>query len=263
MTDQPRQPHEEWEELAAAHALDALDPQDEQRLSAHMASCDICQHNVDDYKLVAAQLGSLADDEEPAPSWQRIRSSVVTEGSARVETPHPSEQQDERALAPVASLPEQAPSRPPWRRPWVIAAAAAVVLLIAGGLAGWGLSSRSTQPSASAALRACEQQSGCRTVRLHSGAARDRAAVIVDSGHASVVPLALPAAPGGRMYVLWQLPRDGSPIALASFRQTKHETRDQELARPYADTAAFALSVEPAGSLPAQPSQILALGATT
>ena len=34
--------HEEWEELAAAHALGALEPEDEQRFEAHLLTCREC-----------------------------------------------------------------------------------------------------------------------------------------------------------------------------------------------------------------------------
>jgi hypothetical protein len=267
MNDQPIQSHHEWEELAAAYALDALDPQDELRLSAHVATCARCQQSLDDYNLVAAQLGSLADDEEAPPSWRQIRSAVVGDQSAGVATSLQPEQNEDRSpdgIAPVVPLPQQSSPAPLWRRPRMMAAAAAVVLLVAGGLAGWKLTSRSSPTSATAAVTACQQQAGCRVVKLRTPAAVDSAAVIVDSGHASVVPLALDSAPVGRMYVLWQLPRDGGGmIPIESFRQTRHQTVGSQLPHAYADTAAFAVSLEPAGGFPTRPSDILALGAAS
>ena len=266
MSDQPIRSHQEWEELAAAHALDALDPEDEARLFAHVATCDLCQRSLDDYNLVAAQLGSLADDEEAPPSWRQIRSAVVGPQVADVGSlllPEPADEPSPDGRAPVVPIPRQASPAPMWRRPRVLAAAAAVVLLIAGGLAGWKLSSGSPA-SATAAMTACQQQSGCRVVRLHSSGSADTAAVIVDDGHASVVPLTLANAPAGRMYVLWQLPRDGGGmIPVESFRQTRHQTAGSQLPHAYADTAAFAVSLEPAGSFPTRPAGILALGSTT
>jgi anti-sigma-K factor RskA len=259
MSDQSSQSHQEWEALAAAHALDALEPEDEQRLSAHVATCDICRHHLDDYTLVAAQLGSLADDEEAPPNWQQIRSTVIGDDSAPRPTVEPGGRSPE---AEPAALPALAAPRPLWRQPRILAAAAAVVL-VAAGIIGWQLGSRSGPAPATAAVTACQQQSGCRVVRLHSGSARNSAAVIVDSGHASVVPLTLAGLPQGRTYVLWQLPRDGSPIAVTSFRSTKRETGSAPLTRPYSDTVAFAVSMEPAGSPPTRPSDILALGAAT
>jgi anti-sigma-K factor RskA len=277
MNDQPNVSHEEWDELAAAYALDALEPAEEQRLIAHIATCDLCQHNLDDYTLVAAQLGSLADDEEPAPSWQRIRPKVIgddtvdtvdTVGTAGTEPIQESAREQPTTAGrpqPVVTAPQSAPR--PWRRPWVLATAAAVVLLIAGAVVGWQLGTRSHPASATAAISACHQQPGCRVVTLRNaqagGGATAAGAVIVDAGRASMVPLEMAPAPAARMYVLWQMPRDGSPVAIVSFRQTDQQTPSKPLATAYRDTMAFAVSLEPSGPAPTRPSNILALGAAS
>jgi anti-sigma-K factor RskA len=267
MNDQPNMSHEEWDELAAAYALDALEPAEEQRLIAHIATCERCQHNLDDYTLVAAQLGSLADDEEPAPSWQRIRPKVLDEGASGAEPaeePEPGQPTPVGGPQLVVTSPRPAPR--PWQRPWVLAAAAAVVLLIAGAVVGWQLGTRSHPASATAAISACHQQPGCQVVTLRNAQAGDATAagaVIVDAGRASMVPLKMAPAPDAQMYVLWQMPRDGSPVAIVSFRQTDQQTPSKPLATAYRDTMAFAVSLEPNGPTPTRPSNILALGAAS
>ena len=268
MTDQPNVSHEEWDELAAAYALDALEPAEEQRWIAHLGTCARCQHNLDDYTLVAAQLGSLADDEEPAPSWQRIRPKIIADSAAGSEPMHdPGLPEPSPPEAPVLVMPAPQPARRPWRRPWVLAAAASVVLLIAGAVVGWQLGTRSHPAPATAAISACHQQPGCRVVTLRNAQGGDGAtaagAVIVDAGRASMVPLKMAPAPIARMYVLWQMPRDGSPVAIASFRQTDQQTPSTPLTTAYRDTAAFAVSLEPSGPAPTRPSNILALGAAS
>src|SRR3954464_15586358 len=68
--------HDHWEELAAGFALDALEPEERADFSAHLASCAQCQELVDEHRLVAAQLGSLAGDDVSPPPWRRIRAGV-------------------------------------------------------------------------------------------------------------------------------------------------------------------------------------------
>jgi hypothetical protein len=114
----------------------------------------------------------------------------------------------------------------------------------------------------SAALTACHQHSGCRVVQLH-GQSGDSAAVLVRAEHATLVPVGMPAAPSGRMYVLWQLPRDGSPIPLLAFRAAGRQTSSEPLVTRYSDTAAFAVSREDAGRMPTRPTDVLAAGAAT
>jgi hypothetical protein len=233
--------HEQWDELVAAHSLHALDPEDEARLRAHLERCPRCATSLDDFTLVAAQLGSIADDDAPPPAWRKIRSGVVA--------------------APAAS-PGGSPLPMPRRRLPVrmLAAAAAVVVLAAGAVTGWQVTHRSSSPSMTAALAACRDQAECRIIRLH-GQSGDSAAVIVRADGVSLVPDRLPSPAESHMYVLWQLPRDGSPTPVVTFRDTHRQTNDVPLVTAYDDTAAFAVSLEPTGPMPSKPTRVLAVGA--
>ena len=244
MTDKPDTTHEMWDELAAGHALHALDGADEQRFLTHLSNCAHCTAALDDYNLVAAQLGSVADTvADETPSWQHIRGAIVD---------------DQRA--PVVSLDGRRQ-----RSARILAAAAAVVTVTAIGVAGWGLSHGSdagTSPGV-AALAACHQQVGCRAIRLHTSDGANPAAVVINGDRAAVVPLTLSAAPAGRTYVLWQMPSDGSPIPISEFRATDRQTAATHLPASYGDTAAFAISLEPTNVPPRRPTKVLAVGTTT
>jgi len=237
-------PHEMWEELAAGHSLHALDAADEARFIAHLAGCARCAQTLDDYNLVAAQLGSLADTEaDEPPSWNRIRATILHEP------------------APVTVL---RPRRPIATR--LLAAAAAVVTVTAIGVAAWQVSDSSgpsRSPNLSALVSACQQQVGCRAIRLHTPDGANPAAVVVNGDRVAVVPLTMPAAPAGRTYVLWQMPRDGSPIPISEFRETAKQTAVAVLPASYADTAAFAISIESASKPPSRPTHVLAVGTAT
>lgn len=237
-----RSAHDEWEELAAGHALHALSPQDERRFLDHVGGCSACATTLDEYRLIGAQLGALADTEpDEPPSWQRIRGGIV----------------DDRP-ASVVSLDHR--RRP--RSARILAAAAAVVTATAVGVAGWDAShpSGSRSTPATSAITACQQQEGCRAIRLHAQSGTNPAAVIVTGNEVSVVPLALPAAPSGRTYVLWQMPRDGGPVPVSEFRATDRQTATTSLPSSYADTTAFAISDEPDNVSPVRPTHVLAVG---
>lgn len=244
MTAQPDDSHRLWEELVAGHALHALEPADELRLLAHVDACPSCPERLDEFALVAAQLGALAHDESRPPGWAEIRERLV--------------------VPPPATTSRTTVTRMPVRRPLasrILAAAAAVTIVGAAVVVSVRL--ESGQPATGiAALTACRQQTGCEVIQLH-GSRGDTAAVLVDAGRASIVPIKMPVAPAGRMYVLWQLPRDGSPIPVVTFGGGIRQTSSVPLVTGYDDTAAFAVSLEPAGPMPTRPTDVVAVGAAT
>ena len=240
--------HEPWDELVAGHALHALEPTEQLRLLGHVDGCSFCRNRLDEFTLVAAQLGSLGDDTVEPPSWAAVRPPNL-----------------HRPVAPPSSAAGLAPVVPLRRRlaGRAVSTAAAAVVVVAVVVAGWQLSrTSSSRSTTTAAMEACRQQSGCRIVALH-GQHGDNAAVLVEAGRASLVPVEMPALSSGRMYVLWQMPRDGSPIPVVTFRDARRQTTSVPLAAGYSDTAAFAVSLEPAGPMPTHPTDVLAVGAAT
>lgn len=234
--------HEFWAEVAAAHALHSLEPDEEARLLAHVGGCASCRAQLDEFTLVAAQLGSLSDDDVQPPAWAAVRPGSARTGTSSLVLPMP---RRARRRATAARL----------------LAAAAAVVLAAGVVAGWQFS-RPGPSAATAALAACRHQTGCQVIRLH-GQRGDNADVLVVNGTVSLVPVKLPAPADGRVYVLWQLPRDGSPMPVVSVTNSTRQTATVSLPTAYADTAAFALSIETAGPMPTRPTEVLAVGAAS
>jgi anti-sigma-K factor RskA len=224
--------HERWEELAAGHALSALEPEEEVELADHLAGCTHCREVLADHAFVAAQLGTLVDTSD-APSWEQIRGGVLP-------------------AREVVSL-EEARSRR--RAPVWISAAAAAVLVLAG--LAVTLRPGSSENVQQVARTACSQSAACHVVNL-----QDRGSLLVQDGAVKLLPTRLGAAPAGQVYVLWQLPRDGRPTLVSVLSDTRDGVVGERhaLALPYDSTAAFGLSVEPASSLPTQPTKVLAVG---
>jgi anti-sigma-K factor RskA len=227
--------HERWEELAAGHALDALEPEETEAFTAHLTGCAQCQEELSDHAFVAAQLGTLAEDEDAAPSWQRIRPGVLP--------------------APPASLDAQRARRRP---PALLAAAAsAVVLLVAGAAV---VLSRGGSPSdQEQVLASCQARSSCHVVHLQG-----KADVVVADGSVRVLARSLGTPAAGRVFVLWQLPRDGRPTMVGTLRTARSGSVGEEhpLVLPYDSTAAFGISSERASVVPQAPSDVVALGQT-
>jgi anti-sigma-K factor RskA len=236
MTERASNAHDHWEELAAGHALDALEPEETEAFTAHLATCSRCQDVLADHAFVAAQLGSLVEESEAPPSWERIRSGVVP-GTR------------------VASLAEARERR---RAPRLLTAAASVVLVAAASVTGWQLTRGDEGGSGQQqVLAACAHQAGCRTVHL-----QDKATLVVDEAGVRLLASSLRPPAAGRVYVLWQLPRQGRPTMVGTLDETRDGSVGERhaLALPYEDTTAFGLSLEPASTVPTGPTDLVALG---
>jgi hypothetical protein len=233
--------HDEWDELAAGYALHVLEPDEELLFTDHLSACEECAVLLRDHELVAAQLGSLAfvDDDAAAPAWASVRAAVV-------------------GTAPPVSLDEHRRNRR--RQPWFLGAAAAAVV-VAGAAIVLSHSSGSSASPADRAIDSCRHQPNCSIIRLHASQGADPGVVLVSGDRATMVPLAMPAPPTGEEYVLWQLPRSGAPKPVTEFTDASAPNA-AGLVISYADTAAFAVSVEPAAVPPSQPTRVIASGST-
>jgi hypothetical protein len=232
--------HEYFDELAAGFALHGLAPDEELIFADHLDNCEICTDSVKDHELVAAQLGSIAhyrDADDDAPSWESMRASIVG------------------ARPPAETVVDLAAHRRRYavsRR--VLAVAAAVAVIAGGGIATWRLSTGGSS---------CSASSGCHKINLDAAGGATEASVIVRDTSVTVTPSGMPAAPAGKVWVLWQLPRDGSATPIGQFTTGGNTTVTTKglTAGTYPDTEAFAISEEDATAAPySKPSNNLAEG---
>ncbi len=242
--------HEHWEELAAGHALSALEPEDEAAFLAHLATCERCPDVLADHALVAARLGTLVNPEDQAPSWERIRAGILPPTSAARGA------EDGGAgmtPAPVTSLDEVRARR---RAPRLVSAAAAAVLVLGAGAAYLAAQSGPAQTPQQLALSACTSSPGCHVVNL-----QDKATLLVRDGKVQLLSTTLRPPSANKVYVLWQLPREGEMTLVGSLRATQPGTVGEahQLVLPYDRTAGFGLSLESAGVVPTRPGQVVAV----
>jgi anti-sigma-K factor RskA len=230
--------HEQWDELAAGYALHGLTPEDDAVFLAHLDTCPECIAGLKQHELVAAQLGSIShyQDDDEAPSWESMRTAIL---GPRTET------------TPVADLDERRRRYNVSRR--VLAAAAAVVIVAGGGIAIWRVAS---DGSAS-----CSAAAGCHQIQL-AASGRTLAKVVVHGTRVTLTPTNMPAAPAGKTYVLWQQPRAGAATPIGEFTAGTSGPLTIALRAPFAQTSAFAVSLEKSGPPPATPTNMLASGST-
>jgi anti-sigma-K factor RskA len=230
--------HARWDELAAGYALHALEPDELAGFITHLEGCERCTENVAHHELLAAQLGSLSQspDAVTPPSWESIRAAVI--GSS----PGP-------AVADLGGRRRRVVRR-------VLAAAAAVVLVAGGATLAVRLAGNGGTE--------CSTSAGCHHVALDAAGGKTLASLVVRDDQVSITPTDMPPAPTGKVYVLWQVPRGGKPVPISEFTAgSGGTTPSAALNAPFADTAAFAVSLEnSAGGPPPTPSNRLASGTT-
>lgn len=226
--------HGYWEEQAAGYALDALEPEEVVEFARHLAGCDECQKLVDQHALVAAQLGALAYDDRPAPTWSELRAGIVG--------PHDEPSSD---VVPLRR-----------RRSAVLLSAAAASVAAVVGITVWQTSSGSSEDPLTSA-HACADTAGCHVVALRADG-KTSLSVLVFGHDVALRSAVIAQPPAGSEWALWRLPKSG-PAQLMTTFDNANGTR-ATLGLPYADIAGFALSREPAGTTPTTPSVVVATG---
>jgi hypothetical protein len=230
-----------------------LSPEEDTQFAQHLETCAQCTDSVRDHVLVAAQLGSIAhyreSDEDDAPSWDLMRQSIL--GADEDDTTGA----DDADLV-VVDLASHRRRYAASRR--LLAAAAVIAVLAGGGIATWRLSGGGSGGS-------CSGSAGCHSVSLDAAGGKMAASVVVHNANVTVTPSGMAPAPTGKVYVLWQLPRNGRATAIVAFKAgSATATATAALPAAYSDTSGFAISEESAGAAPyVTPSNTLASGSAT
>ncbi len=262
----PLEPHEEFEALAVGQAMHALEPEDEQRLAAHLVTCPSCARVVADAAALGAAMATTLPPASPSPG---LRSRLV-EAAAR-------EPRSARAAgrAPASTpLVTDGPSRrvvlaqsgrhlqPAWRRPRVLALTAVLAAVLGAGIAVPATlsvtGSRGGDPTQTALAQALAAP-GVRSVTMTGGGGATGHAVVSEKGLFLVVD-GLPHNDARRStYVLWTLTPSGERSALTTFDVTGKSS--VVVARPgdqpLPEGTAFAVSYEKGRLAPAQPSDVM------
>jgi anti-sigma-K factor RskA len=216
--------------LSGAYALDALDDVERAQFARHLASCAECRAEVRSFCETASHLAEIETEAPPAGLRAKVLADI---GTVR---PFPPE-----TVAPGAT-PAGAASVVSLRRrtlPALVAAAVAVILLAAGGLAWhpW-TSDRTTLADqivhAPDAVRITEPVPGGGKLTLVRSASLKRAVMIGDDS--------VPEPAAGTTYQLW-FKQPGQPMVSAGLMPDSHEPT--VLAGDAATAKVAAITVEP------------------
>ena len=238
----------EWQEQAAPYALGSLSPEERRAFEAHLAGCAACRADVRAFTEVAGALAHTAPSAEPP---RGLRDRVLAEA---------------RRVRPIRmGVARRSPL------PW-LAAAAALLLAVAGAVEAWRLTSRvhklerriavldsitAADDSALALLTGPDVN----VVTLAGTDRRPSARVVWNRARNRFVVLAfdLPAAPPGRTYQLWAIAKGHSPMSMGTFNTDAHGRArvllpvDQQIAAlGFVDNCG--LTQEPSGGSP-QPTE--------
>jgi anti-sigma-K factor RskA len=189
---------EELRELLGAYALDALDADEREQVDALLLTDADARAELHELEHATAWLGH-ASLRPPTRAWDAIAAEIVDDTS--------DDTGDDQHLAPVVPI---AGSR---RRTWAVAAAAALVLVVAG-LGGLATVDRSsgTDTVAERAQNAAAR-TGARRVQLTSADGRWSArAVVLPDGTGYVRGGAMPAVGPDRDLQLWSI-TPGGPVS--------------------------------------------------
>jgi anti-sigma-K factor RskA len=239
--------------LSGAYAVDAVDPEERRAFEQHLAQCPECQAEVASLRAAATRLSAISES-EPPPA---LRASVL----AAISTVRPLPPLEPPVAAPVA-LPDADSVVVPMRRrrslmPWLVAAAAAVVLGV-GGLvwSPWNSGADHGQLTATEqVLRASDAQRLQKTI----GGARATIVRSVSLGKAVIIADNMPAAPFGKDYQLWlDIPGKGM-VSAGIMPHDAKPTLTMPLEGDAAKATAAGITVEPAGGSPAPTTTPIAL----
>lgn len=233
-------------DLLGAYALDAVDPDEAARVASHMASCPRCAPEVDAHRETIALLAA-GGGPAPVGVWERIASSIGADRGPAAQPPPP------RLVA--HARPKKRRAHPMWAA--TLAAAAAVALVIGVQTVRVDrLNHRVDQLSAAArqtggfqGLAAALVDPTARHYTLTS-AGRDGQPlgqlIILPTGTSYLVGSRLPELAADRTYQLWSMVH-GRAISvglLGAHPATVAFTID-----PSVTTAAYLVTVEPAGGV--------------
>jgi len=202
--------HDEIIEALGAYALDAVDAEEAEVIRRHLETCPSCAAEVLEHHQIAALLGNTGG-EAPAHLWDEIAGRIGEQPpSSEYRAPMVDQvgpNRDRDNPAPVRAL------RVITRRPWALAAAAAVVAIALLSIQTVRLNDRVGTLNARNATNGLSNLAndamaspGARTVSLVDSAGvqvTDAEVVILPSGTAYLLNKALPGLPSNQTYQLW------------------------------------------------------------
>jgi anti-sigma-K factor RskA len=294
--------HDEYRDALALAAMDAADGAELRELEAHLASCAECRAELRELRGAASALALAATPVAPSPSARaRLLASLKTtpQEAARAESGGSvAARSSERAARPASNVVSLEDARPAPRLAYVsrrafnftaVAASLLVVSLAVVSMVLWRRNAALTSvvASLSNALERARGDLGQTRNELASArreremlispemhtsqlagtkmaeSARARLTFDERTGEAMFTAAKLPPAPAGKAYQLWYI-ADGKPLPGSAFTTDAEGRAEMRATIPPEGLRAqvFAVTLEPAGGLPAPSGEVYLKGAS-
>jgi anti-sigma-K factor RskA len=268
-------------ELAIGWALHALEPDDEAIFARHLPSCEECMAEVEATEDMAVLFATDVDQYDPPA---HLRAAVLNATSSpQVPRQNQPSGMGQRGLEPQKHA--RAALRHQSTRGWqstrrftssrkMLLAAAAVVVLGFGAAAGWVASNVfSTRGTSSVSaledqnvLTALTDPAVRKVILTEKDSTAPMALLLAGPKDTMVMPMNMPSAASNTQYVVWGVPSatGAKPVALGGVAGNGETHGALKVSATGTSAPAsftgFAMSVEPAGAVPASPTTIVAEG---
>lgn len=250
--------------LSGAYAVDALDDVERAEFERHLGQCPECQDEVASLRAAAVEL-THASAVTPPPA---LRDSVLRQISTVRPLPPvtgrtgssggPTGDRPTRLEGPATVTPLESRRRRVNPMTWLVAAAAAAVLLI-GGIVWSPWDDGGTQQPA---LTATEQVIRAKDAQRYEKVIDGAKATIVRSkslGKAVIIADNMPAAPEGKDFQIWFENPDGAMVSAGLMPHEAKPTVSMVLDGDASKYKGVGITVEPAGGSPEPTSAPIAL----
>lgn len=233
--------HEDYKEMIPARALSALDGEEARALNDHLSECAECRMELEEWEATAAALAVTAKPMEPSPE---VRERLLNE------------------IRKELSVPQVIPFRSATRNIWTTSfgAMAAVIIatvLIVGVVMLWRENRAMREDLArSQEFLQLVTTPGARVTELRGtdvGPGATAKLVYDNTGRAMLMADKLPNVPQGKAYQLWFIVGNNPPMPGKTFVPDSEGKRTLKEQMPQAalHSAVFAITMEPAGGVPA------------
>ena len=249
--------HEDYKEMIPAHALSALDAAEARALNDHLSECAECRMELQEWEATAATMAVSASPEEPSP---KVRERILSEVR--------------NDLAAPQVLPFRSATRNIWSSFGSLGAMAAVILvtaLIVSLAVLWreNRAARDQVKTLAAQLdktrkdlersdeffKLVTSPGGKMSPMAGTDVATGATAQIAydKSGRAMLVAHGLPSLPQGKEYQLWFIKTGTPPVPGKVFApdSTGSAVLQDQMPDVALDADVFAITLEPAGGVPA------------
>lgn len=235
--------HEDYKEMIPARALSALDAAEAQALNEHLENCAECRRKLGEWQATAAALALGTNPAEPSP---KVRERILDEVR--------------KDLSESNVVPFRSTSRNLWGSFGSLGAMAAAVLftvLIVGIVVLWRQNNAiRSQTEQSREFVQLVTSPGARVAELKSSAVGGGAIATVaydSNGRAILMASKLPSLPQGKAYQLWFIVGNKPPMPGKTFAPNSNGegVLKEQMPREALDAPVFAVTVEPAGGVPA------------